>query len=103
LSTPPDIGRAAEPGERVEQDHDVAPALDEPLRPLDREAGEADVRVRRGVRRRGEDLRGHDAAEVRDLLRPLVHEQQDEVHVRVALCDRLAEVLEQRRLARLGR
>ena len=45
----------------------------------------------------------HGAAEVRHLLRPLVDEQQDEVDLGMVLGDGLAQVLEQRRLARLGR
>ena len=65
--------------------------------------GQPDVRVGRGVRRGGQDLRLHGAAEVRDLLRPLVDEQQDEMDLGMVLGDGLAEVLEQRRLARLGR
>ena len=42
-------------------------------------------------------------AEIRDLLGPLVHEQQDEVNVRAVRADRLGDVLEQDRLARARR
>ena len=56
-----------------------------------------------GVRRRGQDLGRHRAPEVRDLLGPLVDEQHDEVHLGVVLRDGLPQVLEERRLPRLGR
>ena len=51
----------------------------------------------------GQHLGRHRAAEVRDLLGPLVDQQQDQVHLGVVLGDGLAQVLEQRGLARLGR
>ena len=81
----------------------MAPRLHQALGALDGQPGQADVRVGLAVGRRGEDFRGHRAAEVRDLLRPLVDEQQDEVDLRVVLGDGLAQVFEQRGLARLGR
>ena len=52
---------------------------------------------------RGEDLGRHGAAEVGHLLGPLVDEQQHQVHLGMVLGDRLAQVLEERRLARLRR
>ena len=81
------VGRAAQPRERVQQDHHVPARLDHALRALHGELGQADVRVSRGVRGRRQDLGGDRAAEVRDLLRPLVDEQQDEVDLGMVLAD----------------
>ena len=77
--------------------------LDEAFRALDGQPGQPDVRVGLAVRGGRQHLRGHGAAEVRHLLRPLVDEQQDEVHLGMVLRDGLAQVLEERGLARLGR
>ena len=113
LSTPPDIVRPPGPisrfdarPSRVSESSRITtwrPGLDQPLGALDREPRQPDVRVGARVGGGGEHLGRHHAPEVRDLFRPLVDEQQDQVHLGVALDDRLAEVLEQRRLARLRR
>ena len=44
----------------------------------------------------------HAAADFRHFLGPLVHQQDDELHLRVVRHDGLADVLEKRRLARAG-
>ena len=95
---------AREPGERVEDDHDVLLGLGEPLRALEHELGDLDVLVRRLVERRVDDLGGGDRPlPVGDLLGPLVDEQHDQVHLGVRRDDAVRDLLEDGRLARLRR
>ena len=60
---------AREAGDPVEQDHDVPPALDEPLRPLQRGLGHACLLLDGVVEGGGDDLGVFDrTAPVRDFL-----------------------------------
>src|SRR5262245_9431391 len=95
---------AGEPRDAVEDDDDVLPHLDEPLRALDRELGDLGVLVGRPVEGAGDDLAVLDVtAHVGHLFGPLVHEQDHEVHLGVVAFDRVHDLLEDRRLARLRR
>ncbi len=95
---------ARESRERVEDDHDVLLRLREPLRALEHELGDLDVLVGRLVERRVDDLGRRDRAlPVGDLLGSLVDEQHDQVHLGVRGDDPVRDLLEDRRLARLGR
>ena len=76
------VVRAGQTGDGVEQDHDVAPVLDQPLRLLDHHVGHLDVPVGRLVEGGGDDLRLHVLLHVGDLFGPLVDQQHDEEHSR---------------------
>ena len=71
-----------EPGDAVEDDHDVPAELDEALGPLDRELRDRGVLVGGPVEGRGDHLALHRAAHVGDLFGTLVDEQDDEVDAR---------------------
>jgi hypothetical protein len=89
--------------DRVEQHDDVAAHLDEPLDAVEHELGDLHVVLGGLVEGRGDDLALDRALHVGDLLGSLVDEQHDEVDVGVVGGDRVGELLEDRRLARLRR
>ena len=89
---------AAEAGDRVEQDHDVAPVLDHSLGLVDHHFGDLDVARSRLVEGRGHDLGRDGPAHVRDLFRALVDQENDQVALGVVLDDRVGQLLEQDRL-----
>ena len=62
----------------VEQDHDVAPVLDQALGLLDHHLGDLHVAGRRLVEGRADHLAFDRALHVGDLFGPLVDEQHDE-------------------------
>ena len=70
---------------------------------LDDQLGNGGVVLGRHVEGRRHDLAANGALHVRDLLGALVHEQADEVHLGVVGGDGLADLLQDRGLARLGR
>ena len=94
---------AREARHRVEEDRDVATGLDQSLRALERELGDARVVLRRLVEGRREDLALDRAADVGDFLGSLADEHDHDVHVGVVPGDAVRDVLEQRRLAGLRR
>ncbi len=69
---------------------------------LDHELRDGGVVGRRHIEGRGHDLAPDGALHVGDLLGALVHQQAEEVHLGVVRGDRLADLLEDRGLARLG-
>ena len=81
----------------------VALVLDEPLRLLDHHLGDLDVAGGGLVERARDHFAPDRALHLRHLLRPFVDEEDDEVHLRVVARDGLGDVLEQHRLAGLGR
>ena len=80
-----------------------ATRLDEALGPLDGELGDLGVLVRRAVESRGDDFALDRAAHVRDLLGPLVDEQDHEMDIGVVGLDGMGDLLQDGRLARFGR
>ena len=83
---------------------DVLAALDQAARPLGDDLGDRDVVLGREVGRRGDHLAArHAAAEVRDLLRPLVDQEDDDVDVGIVDLDGVRHALQERRLAGLRR
>jgi murein L,D-transpeptidase YcbB/YkuD len=94
---------AAEAGDRVEQDDHVAVVLDQALGLLDHHLRDLHVPLGRLVEGRGDDLALDGALHVGDLLGALVDEQHDEHDLGVVLGDGVRDLLQQDRLARLGR
>ena len=90
---------AAEPRDRIEQDHHVAAVLDETLRLLDHHFRDLHMAHGRLVEGRGDDLAVHRALHVGDFLGPLVDEQHDEIALGMIGRDRLRDILQQHRLA----
>ena len=77
--------------------------LDETLRALDGKFGNDSVVFCRAVERRRDDLTLDAAFHVSDFFRALVDENDHEVNLRVVLCDRVSNLLQDDRLACLGR
>src|ERR1700722_19829806 len=94
---------AAEAGDGVEQHDHVVPHLNQPLGPLDGQLGDRSVGFGRVVEGRVDDLALDRALHVGDFLRPLVHEDDHEVALRVVLGDRVGDRLQDHRLAGLRR
>ena len=94
---------AREARDRVEQDDDVALVLDEPLGLLDHHVGDLHVARRGLVEGRGDHLALHVALHVGHLFGPLVDQQHDQVDLGMVLGDRVGDVLQDHRLAGLGR
>ena len=69
--------------DRVEQDDDVLLVLDQALGLLDHHLGDLHVALRRLVEGRRDDLAADRALHVGDFFRPLVDEQDDQVHLGV--------------------
>ena len=87
----------------IHQDDDVLAVLHEPLRSCEHHLRHFHVVGRLLVERRIDDLPLDLALHVRDLLRPLVDQQHDELRVHVLVLDGLRDLLQQRRLAGLRR
>src|SRR5690606_31387038 len=98
-----EVVRAAETGDRVEQDDHVVAELDQALGPLDRELGDRGVVLGGAVEGRVDDLALHRPLHVGDLFRTLVHEDDHQVALRVVAGDRVRDRLEHHGLPRLGR
>ena len=90
---------AREAGDRVEQDHHVAAALDQALGLLDHHLGDLHVARGRLVEGGGDHLALHRALHVGDLFGPLVDEQHDQDHLGVVGGDGVGDVLQQHGLA----
>src|SRR3989304_2643620 len=98
-----EVVSAGETGDPIQEDDDVAPALNEPLRPLDARLGYASLVLNRIVEGGSHALRFlYRATPVRDFLRPLSDEEDDDVDVLISFCDRLGDHLEDYRLPCLG-
>src|SRR5690625_4389982 len=99
-----EVVRAGEPGDRVEQDHHVTAVLHDAPGALMHELCDADVVGGRLIEGRGDDFHAlHRLPEVGDLLRPLVHEQHDDLDVRFVRDHGVRDRLEECRLTGLGR
>ncbi len=97
-----EVVRTREPRDGIEQDHNVLPRLDEPLRLIQRRLGDANVVFRHLVKRRVEHLRLGRAHDVGHFLGALVDEQDIDRHLGVVFGNRVCDLLEQHRLSRLG-
>src|SRR5690606_37117269 len=95
--------RPGQPGDRVEDDDDVLPLLDLASRALERELGEGDVLLGRAVEARRDDLAEAARLHLRDLLGPLVDQENQELALRMVPGDPLGDGLQDRRLPRLRR
>lgn len=93
----------AQPGEGVEQDHDVPALLDEPLGAFHGEVRERDVLLRGPVERGGVHLAPDGTAHVRDLFRAFVQEDHHQVALGVVDGDGRGELLQQHGLPGLRR
>ena len=94
---------AREPGDRVEQDDDMLPLLDQAPGLLADHLGAVDVVLRCLVERRRDDLALGVPPEVGHLLGALVDQQADQLRGRAVLRDRVGDVLQEDRLARARR
>ena len=94
---------AREAGDRVEQDDHVAAGLDLALGDLERHLGDVGVVLGRLVERGADDLALDAAAHVRDFLGPLADEGDHQEDLRVVGADAVGDLLEEHRLAGLGR
>src|SRR3569833_2103392 len=92
-----------EAGDGVEQNDDVLLVLNQPLRLLDDHFGHLHVTGRRLVERAGHNFALHRALHLSHFLRPLVNQQHDEDDFGMVGSDGGGNVLQQHRLAGLGR
>src|SRR5208337_4683717 len=90
---------AREPRDRVEQDDDVAPVLDQPPRLFDYHLGHLHVTGGRLVEGRADDLALHRAQHVGDFLGPLIDQQHDQHDLGMVVRDRLGDRLQHHGLA----
>src|SRR6266851_1144010 len=97
------VVRAPQAGDRVEQHDYVVAHLHQALRPLDGQFRDRGVVLGGPVEGGVDDLALDRTLHVGDLLRPLVHEDDHEVALRVVLGDRVRDGLQDHRLARLRR
>ena len=112
-STPPDrmrpeagrrqVVRAAQAGDRVEQDDHVVAQLDQALGALDGQLGDRGVVLGRAVEGRGDDLALHRPLHVGDLFRTLVDQDDHQVALGVVVGDRVGDRLHDHGLAGLRR
>ena len=93
------VVRARETRDRVQQNHDVLAALDEPLGLLDHHVRDGDVARRFFVERRRDHFGVDVGDRVRHFFRPLVDQQNDERDFGMILDDRIGDLLEENRLA----
>ena len=98
-----DVVGPGQTGDRVEQDDHVAAVLHQPLGLLDHHVGHLHVAVGRLVEGGGDDLRLDVLLHVGDFLGPLVDQQHDEHDLGMVLADGVGQLLQQDRLAGLGR
>ena len=87
----------------IEQNQHVLLVLDETLRLLDDHLGDLHVTLRRLVEGRRDDLAVDRPLHVGDLLRPLVDEQHDQVHLGMVRGHRLRDALQRIVLPVAGR
>ena len=98
------VERAADAGERVHEDEDILPLLDEALGAVDGDLGDAGVTAEIAVVRAGVKLGLRDGAlDLGDLLGTLVDQKDNELHLGVVLHHGVGDVLEQGGLAGAGR
>ena len=94
-------GRARD---RVEQNENILAGFDETLGALDRELSDARVTLDIAVVRARHDFRQRTRApKIRHFFRTFVDEENDQLHLRMILDDRVGDVMQQRRLAGAGR
>ena len=94
---------SSQAGDRIEQDHHVALVLDQALGLGDHHIGNLDVSTRGFVEGRRNHLGLYRAPHVGHFLGALVDQQHDEIRLGMILGDRIGDVLENHRLACLGR
>jgi len=97
---------ARKTGDAVEKDNDISAMLDETLRSLDHHLRHTLMALRKLIKRRINDLdlRSHNGLlNVRHLLRTLIDQQNDHMHIRMIRRDCLSHLLEQGRLSCLRR
>ena len=90
---------ARQAGQGVEQDDDVLAQLDAASGPIERRFRDLDVPDTALVEGRAQDLAPNVLDHVRDFLRPLVHEEDQQLHVGVVLLNAVRDRLQQNRLA----
>src|SRR5450830_748246 len=95
------VVRAAHARDRIAEDDGVVADLDEALGPLEARFGNGDVVRRVAVARRGDHLARDRPLHFGDLLGTLVHEEHEDLHVRVVLRDGVRHRLQEKSLARL--
>ena len=97
------VVRSGESRDRVQQDDHVLLVLHQSLRLLEHHLRHLGVPVRRLVERGGDDLGRHVLLHVRDLLRALVDEKDDQFALRMIVQDGVGDLLEENGLTRLRR
>ena len=97
------VAGARQPGQAVHQHDDVLPLLHQPLRPLVDHIRHADVVFLRRIERGIKHARANGTPDVRDLLRPLVNQQNHQLDIRMILLDGAGDFLQENRLARFRR
>ncbi|OQA09054.1 MAG: hypothetical protein BWY66_00738 [bacterium ADurb.Bin374] len=98
-----DVVGAGQARDRVEQDHDVAPKLDVPLRLFQEQLGNLYMVADMLVECRCDDFGIDRTAHVGDFFRPFVDQQDQHQNFGMVRDDRVGELLEQDRLARFRR
>ena len=93
-----DVVGAGEPRDRVEEDDHIAPVFHQPLGPGQHHLGDLAVADRRLVEGRGDHPAAHALLHLGDLLRPLVDQQHDQLHITVVGGDRVGDVAQDRGL-----
>ena len=94
---------ASQTRDRVQQDHHVFLEFDQALGALDHHFGDLNVALGRLVEGGTDDFAAHGALHFGHFFRALVHQQHDQVDVRVIGDQSVGQVLHQHRLAALGR
>ena len=94
------VERASGARDRVEQDEDVLACFDQSFRALDRQLRNARVTLDIAVVRAGHQLRRRmRSAKIGHFLRAFIDQKNDQDHLRMILCDRIGDVMQQRRFA----
>ncbi len=94
---------ARQAGDRVQQDHDVLLHFDQALGFFQHHLGDLHVAGGRFVEGRGDHFAAHRTLHLGHFLGTLVDQQHDQGHVRMVRGDRVRDVLQHDRLARLRR
>ena len=94
---------AGDARERIKQHENILARLDDAAAALDHEARKADVRFQIHVVRRRDDFGLHRALKIRDFFRAFVKQHNNRVNFRMIRRDRIANLLEDGRLARARR